>query len=146
LLGLLAVLPLLGLAGFFGQETVESVAASPTARLRVEAPDSLRGGLLGQGKFTITARADIAHATLVLDHGWTEGLQLNTIEPNPLGKADRGDRLALDFGHVPAGANLVARIQFQVDPTSVGRRSQGVALYDGKRKIVAVKRTITIFP
>jgi hypothetical protein len=98
-LGLLAIFALLGLVGLFGQETVESVAASPTARLRVDAPDSLRGGLLGQAKFTITAHADIAHATLVLDHGWTEQVQLNTIVPNPLVEADRGDRLARRESH-----------------------------------------------
>jgi hypothetical protein len=37
-------------------------------------------------------------------------------------------------------------MQFQVDPTNVGRRSQGVALYDGQRKLVELHRTITVYP
>jgi hypothetical protein len=45
---LLLAIPVAGLVGVFGQEAVTSVAASPAARLRVEAADRLRGGLLGQ--------------------------------------------------------------------------------------------------
>lgn len=146
LLCVLVAIPALGLANVFGQAGVDSTASSRVARLQVNAAESLRGGLLGQARFTITARAGLHHATLVLDRGWMEGLQLNTIEPSPLGQADRGDRLALDFGHIPPGRTIVVRIQFQVDPTNVGHRSQDVELDDGQRQILVVHRTVTVFP
>ena len=122
---LLVAVPAAGLANVFGQQPVASRASGVGARLQVFAAEKLRGGLLGQAMFRITARRDLHHATLVLDRGWTEGMQLNTIVPNPLGQASRGDRLALDFGHVPTGETLVARIQFQVNPTAVGIRPRG---------------------
>jgi hypothetical protein len=147
LLCAIAAVPVLALADVFGQQPVTSVAASPIARVQVDAADALRGGLLGQQVFRVTAYADIKHATLVLDSGWMDSLQMNTIVPYPLSQADRpGDRLALDFGHLPAGDTLVVRIQFQVDPTTLGSRPQGVELDDGKKPIVGVHRTLTVFP
>jgi hypothetical protein len=143
---LVCAVPAVGLANVFGQQSVTSRATSPSARLQVDAADVLRGGLLGQARFRVTANASIRHATLVLDRGWIEGMQVNTIVPNPLGQASRGDRLALDFGHVPRGGTLVARIQFQVNPTTVGIRPQGVELDDGDRRLVRIDRTVTVFP
>ena len=37
-------------------------------------------------------------------------------------------------------------MQFQVNPTNVGRRSADVGLYDGEAQIASVDRTVTIFP
>jgi hypothetical protein len=135
-----------GLANAFGQEHVVSEAAGPTATLSVDAPDRLRGGLLDQARFRISAKAEIEHATLLLDEGWVEQIQINTIEPAPLGEAFRNGRLALDFGHVPAGDRLDVYIQFQVNPTNVGSRSQGVELADGDRVLAAADREVTVFP
>jgi hypothetical protein len=33
-----------------------------------------------------------------------------------------------------------------VNPTNVGRRSADVALYDGDTRLLAVHRTITVYP
>jgi hypothetical protein len=91
-------------------------------------------------------RRSTTHATLVLDGGWTEQLQINTIEPSPVGEASRDGRLALDFGHVDAGHKLVVFLQYQGNPTNVGRRSQDVELYDGETLLTDVDRTVTVFP
>jgi hypothetical protein len=37
-------------------------------------------------------------------------------------------------------------MQFQVNPTNVGRRSQDVALYDGTQLITTIHRQVTVFP
>ena len=37
-------------------------------------------------------------------------------------------------------------MQFQVDPTNIGRRAQNVELDDGDTTILRVRRTLTIFP
>lgn len=145
-LTLVAGVLVLALAGAFGQRPVRSVSASPAARLEVEAPTAARGGLFFQGRFRIEARQLLRHATLVLGPGWTEELSINTIEPSPIGEASRGGRLALDFGAVAPGKVLVVYLQFQVNPTSVGRRSQHVELTDGERRLARIERTLTIFP
>jgi hypothetical protein len=143
---LLALAALAALLNVFGQRPTESLAAASAADLRVFAPGALRGGIYYEGRFTVEAKEDIDHATLVLDGGWTEQLQINTIEPSPVGESSRDGRLALDFGHIDAGHKLVVFLQYQVNPTNIGRRSQDVELYDGEMLLTDVDRTVTVFP
>ena len=98
------------------------------------------------GRFRVTAAREIAHATLVLDKGWLESMHINTIEPAPVEEASRDGRLALDFGRVPAGETITAYLEFQVNPTNVGHRSQTVELYDGEDLLARAERAVTIYP
>ena len=143
LLGLLAVAALLGV---FGQSPQRSSAAAERATLEVSAPTRLRGGLFFQGRFRIQVQAAIENATIVLAGGWTENMHINTIAPAPTEEASRGGDLALSFGPLAAGDELVLYMQFQVNPTNVGRRSAAVALYDGNELLARVDRTVTVYP
>lgn len=144
--GLVGLVALAALFNVFGQRPTESLAASPAADLHVFAPEALRGGIYYEGRFTIKAKEALDHATLVLDGGWTEQLQINTIEPSPIGESSRDGRLTFDFGHLDAGRKLVVYLQYQVNPTNLGRRSQDVELYDGDTLLTEVDRTVTVFP
>jgi len=137
---------LAGLLNLFGQRPKNTFAASSAADLHVFAPTALRGGLYYEGRITIDAKQEIKKATVVLDSGWTEQMQINTIEPSPVGESSRDGKLALELGHIPAGQKHVLWMQFQVNPTNVGRRSQDVALYDDTTLLAQVDRTVTIFP
>jgi hypothetical protein len=134
------------LLNVFGQRPTTSHAATSVADLEVFAPEDVRGGLYYQGRITVEAKEDIDKATLVLDGGWTEQMQINTIAPGPVGEASREGRLALDYGHLGPGDKLVVFLQFQVNPTNVGRRSQDVELYDDTELLASVDRTVTVFP
>ena len=144
--GVVFLIALLGLLNVFGQRPKDSLAASSADDLHVFAPTKLRGGLYYEGRITIEAKQEIEKATIVLDSGWTEQMQINTVEPSPIGESSRDGKLTLEFGHVPAGEKLVAWMQFQVNPTNVGRRSQDVALYDDTTHLATADRTVTIFP
>lgn len=144
--GALILVIVAGLLNFFGQRPTNSFASASAANLHVVAPTALRGGLYYEGRFTIDAQQDISKAVLVLDSGWTEQMQINTVEPAPVGESSRDGKLALEFGHVPAGQKIVVWMQFQVNPTNVGRRSQDVELEDDITPIARVDRTVTIFP
>jgi hypothetical protein len=146
LFALLCLVPLLALLNVFGQRPETASAAAPEAKLELYAPARVRSGLLFEARFRVTARQDLAKATLVLDPGWLEGMQANTIEPSPLGEGSEDGKLVFQLGHVAAGHSFLLFMQFQVDPTNVGRRSQGAALYDGQRKLVELQRTITVYP
>jgi hypothetical protein len=145
-LGLLASLALVALLGLVGQTTRESGASVAAAELEVSAPSHIRGGLFFQGRFTVDARDPVENATLVLAPGWLENLSINTIEPAPSEEASRDGDLALSFGPLDPGERLVVYMQFQVNPTNVGRRSADVGLYDGDTEILTVDRTLTVFP
>jgi hypothetical protein len=147
--GLFALLPLVGvlaLLNVFGQDTSTVTKSAPEAKLKVETPTRLRGGLLGQARFTITALGDVKDARLELGRGWLEDMTINTLEPSPVGEASANGRLSLDLGHVPAGEKYVLFLSFQVNPTNVGRHDADVTLFDGNRKLFTIDRTFTVFP
>jgi hypothetical protein len=146
ILGLVAASCLAGLLNLFGQRPSTSTAESPQASLELTSPERVRGGLLFQARFTLTAHDALTHAVLQLGPGWTEGMQINTIEPSPIAETSRNGSLALTLGAVPAGEHYTLYMQFQVDPTNVGHRDADVTLYDGDTKLFTIDRTITVFP
>jgi hypothetical protein len=146
LIGLLTLLLVLGGLNVFGQRPTTSKASSPAGSLEVYAPTKLRAGVFWMARFHVRAGREIEHATLVLDPGWLEQMHLNTVEPAPIGEASRDGRIALDFGRVPAGQSLLVFLQFQVNPTNVGRHSHDVELHDGETLLTRIDRTLTIFP
>jgi hypothetical protein len=140
------LLLVLGGLNLFGQRPATSAASSPAGSLEVYAPTKLRAGVFWMARFHVRAEREIEHATLVLDPGWLEQMHLNTVEPAPIGEASRDGRIALDFGRVPAGQSLLVFLQFQVNPTNVGRHSHDVELHDGETPLARIDRTLTVFP
>jgi hypothetical protein len=146
-LGLLALLCLLGLFNVFGQRPSTVSAATPAAKLTLYAPTKLRGGLLWSARFHVTAVRELKNAMLVLDPGWAEGMAINTIEPSPLGQGSKNGRLTFQLGHVPAGESYILFMEFQVNPTNIAwRRPQNVELDDGDTKVLTIHRDVFIYP
>ncbi|MGZ6672985.1 MAG: hypothetical protein ACXVFM_11605 [Solirubrobacteraceae bacterium] len=145
-LTIFAAIGVLGLLDVFGQGTTQTAASTPAAVLRVTAPEAVRGGLFFQSRVEIRAQRAIAHPRLVLDEGWVEGMQFNSIEPNPMSEASRDGRVVLSYDGLDAGRRLVVWMQFEVNPTNVGHRSYGLELDDADTKIAAIDRHITVFP
>jgi hypothetical protein len=144
--GLLVSLAVAGLANVFGQRPSTAAAETRDATLRLRAPHAIRGGLLFQGRFEVVARRALGKPTVVLDAGWFDNLTINTIVPEPVRSTSVGQGIALEYGRLPAGRTLTVYFQFQVEPTTVGRRSQDVVLRDGSRQIVEIRRAVTVFP
>jgi hypothetical protein len=145
-LTIFAAIAVLGLLDVFGQGTTQTAASTPAAVLRVTAPQAVRGGLFFQSRVEVRARRAIAHPRLVLDEGWVEGMQFNSIEPNPVSEASRDGRVVLSYDGLDAGRRLVVWMQFEVNPTSAGHRSYALELDDADTKIAAIDRHITVFP
>jgi hypothetical protein len=146
LLGLVALVPLAALLDVFGQEPQTASGESATAVLAVTAPVHLRGGLLFTGKYRVTARTDIADARLVLDPDWTDDMQVNSVVPQARSQTSRDGRVVLDLGRLASGQTSVTFVGYQVNPTNIGRRTEGVELDDGSRPLLRIHRTVTIFP
>jgi hypothetical protein len=146
-IALLLVFLAAGLLNVFGQRPSTVDAQSSRANLRIYAPTRLRGGLLFEARFTIYARDELKNALLELAPGWNEGLQMNTIEPSPVGQGSHNGNLLFTLGHVPKGNVFRLFLQFQVNPTNIAwNRNADVTLYDGGAKLIAIHRTITVFP
>jgi hypothetical protein len=142
----LATLAILGLLNVFGQQPSTTTADATAATFELHSPSHLRGGLLYMARFRVTAKQDLKKATLVLDPGWAENITINTIEPAPTDETSENGRLSLELGPLPAGMSYVLYMEFQVNPTNVGRQSQNVELRDGDTHITTISRTATVFP
>jgi hypothetical protein len=132
--------------GFFGQRASDSAAAGPAARMKLSAPETVRGGLFFQSRVEIRALTAIEHPRLVLDEGWIEGMQVNSIEPSPESETSRDGRVVLSYGGLEAGDLLRIWLQFEVDPTNVGKRSYGFELDDEARPLARIDRTLRVLP
>jgi hypothetical protein len=143
---LLAVVPLLALLDVFGQKPTSTIAATPRARMELIAPEAVRGGLFFQSRIEIHALDRIAHPRLILDEGWLEGMQVNSIEPAPGDEESRDGRLALSYTTLEKGDVLKVWLQFEVDPTRVGRQPYGLELDDDQERIAFIDHDLTVFP
>jgi hypothetical protein len=146
LVALLALVMLLALFGLVGQHPTTVRAEVPAATMGVNSPDSVRGGLLYQARFTIDAKQELKDATLVLSREWIDGLTVNTIEPSPLNEASSNGDLVLELGHIAAGARYVLYMDYQVNPTTVGSRKLRVELKDGDEPVASITRDQRIWP
>ena len=145
-LALLGVVSLLGLFNVFGQKATSSQAAAQPAVLEVHAPTRVRSGLLYSARFTIRARQTLDDAALVFDSSWAEGMQVNTIEPSPVSETSQNGSLRFELGEIQSGRQYKFFLSFQVNPTSFGHRDASVQLVDGNQPILALHRTLTIYP
>jgi len=147
LMALIAAVPVVALFNVFGQRPETHTLVSPAASMKIYAPSRLRGGLLYEARFHITARTKIKDAYLVLGPGWAEGMQMNTIEPSPEGETSDNGSLSFELGPIDAGESHILFMQFQVNPTNVTfGREQTVTLRDGQTLLLTFKRHLTVFP
>ena len=145
-IAVLAVVVLAALLGFAGQSPGILVARAATATLTVQAPERVRGGLFFEGRIDVVARDRVGTPRIVLGPGWTDEMQLNTIEPAPASESSSDGRLELEYDPLHSGDHLTIWMQFEVNPTNVGRRDRSVTLLDGERVLARARATITVQP
>jgi hypothetical protein len=141
-----AVIVVLALANVFGQHPQTTTASMSAASLSVFAPTSVRGGLIWEARFDVHAVRTLRDARLVLDSDWLESNTVNTIEPSPPEETSRNGALELKLGRVRAGRRHLLFMQFQTNPTNIGRRTVTVSFLDGSRPLVRISRTLTVYP
>jgi hypothetical protein len=108
---LFAAFPVLGLLNVFGQRVETATATAAAADLEVKAPSAVRSGLIYEVQFTVSAHRRPEEPTLVLDSGWFDGFTINTMSPDTKDWVMRDGRNVLSYDPVPAGAELVVRLQ-----------------------------------
>ena len=146
-LGVLAVLVVLGLANTFGQSPTVSQAEGAAATLRVTAPADLRGGLIFQVQVDVTATTTLAKPSLVFSPAWFDSMTLNSLAPQPSTETTHDGAPVFDLSPIAAGRHATYWFYFQVNPTNVGwQRAETLTLRDGTASVATVHRTISIYP
>jgi hypothetical protein len=146
LLALVAVPVVLAATGAFGQATESTTASANGARMRLEAPGVLRGGLMWRTRVVIRASRRIDDPRVILGPGFAEGMQLNTIAPSPESEASRGPRIVLSYPALDPGDELVVYLQLQVNPTTVGDEDMNVEFDDATDPLVRIDHTTSVLP
>jgi hypothetical protein len=147
LLAALAAFILLGLLSIFGQHSTVVRAGGPGGTLTIESPDALRGGLVYQTKVTVTPGPNgVKEPKLVLSSGYLDGLTMNTMEPSPTEEKSVDGALVLSFGALEPDDTLTVWIDYQVNPTTVGARTQEMTLRDGERTVARASRRMEVYP
>jgi hypothetical protein len=142
----LLVICALGLANVFGQHTHVLSVDSSAAKLTVETPAAARGGLIYQTIFRIEAHEDLSEPTLHLEPGWFDGLTINTVQPDAVEWGQLEERNTLKLPPIATGEQFVLRLQYQVNPTVLGRRSQDVVLMEAGTELARLDHSQTLFP
>jgi hypothetical protein len=146
-MGALTAVVIAALCNTFGQRASVVHATGPLASLELRAPATVRPGLLFQAKITITPRQMLPSTHLVLGSGWFDGLTLNTEEPGASTETSGPDgSVVLDLGTLPAGQPFVEYLEYQVNPTSLSRRTQTLAVLSNGVTAASMRRTLTITP
>src|SRR3954454_23918526 len=137
-IGLLILLALVVavLLNVSGQRAQTSIASGPAASLRLHSPERARGGDIFQARFDVHAFREIRQPLLILDPGWFEGLTQNASGPQPVSERTDNGRVVLEYDTIPAGRKLTVWLEYQVNPTHVGRTDQDVELWDGTAKLM----------
>lgn len=143
---LLAVFLLAALLNVFGARPTTSEARSSVAKLRVSAPERVRGGLLYQARFQIHAFQPIGAPTLVLEKGWVEETTINTLEPEPADTTSDAGSLKIRYPPMSPGQILDVYVALQADPNNVGSHDAGVSLYDADELLLSLDRSQFNFP
>ncbi|HWC33316.1 MAG TPA: hypothetical protein VG650_00690 [Mycobacteriales bacterium] len=144
---LLAAVVVVALTNTVGQRAGTAHAVAAQAQLDVRAPTAVRPGLLFQAKITVTAHASLPKTQLVLSSGWADGLTLNTAEPSPsTQQSGPQGSLVFNLGTLQPGQAWVEYLEYQVNPTSISRRTQVVTVLSNAVPVVTVRRTMTIVP
>lgn len=131
--------------GAVGQGERTTRAAGHAADLSVTVPATLRSGLLWRARIVIDARRPLHDTRLVLGSGFTRGMQVNTIAPEPTSQTVRDARLVLHYGELPRGRHTIT-LQFQVDATTAGGQDMDVALEADGHRPVREDRSLTVLP
>ena len=113
-------------------------------RLEVETVDAAPVRLFGwaadkqSGMTYETLGINGAQAPMILD--WDESVFASNMD------ARKPALIVLEYGTWPAGKELVCWLNFQVNATNVGSRSENVSLEDSGAVLATVQRSLMIFP
>jgi hypothetical protein len=143
---LFALVVVIALSGAIGQPHKVSTARGEAATLQMSVPERVRGGLFFQARVDIRAARPITAPRLIFADGWLEGMQVNSIEPAAENESSRDGQLELSYPQVAGGERMRVYLQFEVNPTNVGRRSLDLELDDGTQRLARVERSITVLP
>nr|WP_166178209.1 hypothetical protein [Altererythrobacter segetis] len=144
ILGALLLAALLG--AFGGTADPQVTAESNGARLTVEAPRTLRSGMILEIDIVVDAERPIARPVVAISGSYLRNLSFNSIIPDPSeAKFDNGT-VMLNYGALKAGERLQVKLDGQVNPSLVGENDGQVAILDDNAVLAVRPVRLRVLP
>lgn len=144
---LLTAVIVVALCNVVGQRSSDATVHTTAVDVTLHSPTAVRAGLLFQARITVAARVPLPKAELVLNHGFFDGLTLNTAEPAASREASRPDgSVVMSLGNLAAGDTVVQYLEYQVNPTSFSQRPLRITIQSNGTTVATLRRTLTIIP
>jgi hypothetical protein len=121
-------------------------AASPSARLAVEAPAILRSGNWFEARVVVEPRVDIADLTIAIDQPLWRRMSIDTFAPDAEKAESKSGRFSYRFGPLPRGERFVLKLDGQIQPYGLRRLQGRVTVRDGERPLVSVPVSLVVLP
>ena len=143
----LGALMLAALSGVLaGARSTARVVEAPAARIVVQTPERLRNGEFFETRLSVTARADIADATIAVPATLWRDMTINTMIPAAGEEAFQDGAFRFRYGPLKADDTLELKFDGQINPPLTLGTSGEFALYDGDRRLGAVPMRIRVLP
>ncbi len=145
-LGLLTLVVVASLAGFFGRPDSARTATGDGAQLEVFGPSLIRNGEFFEMRFRVRAEETLTEAVIAVDEGVWEDLTVNTIIPAPVDETHEDGQFRFTLGEVPAGSEFLLKVDLQINPDFLGENVGQITLFDGDEVVTSLEYELGVLP
>jgi hypothetical protein len=146
-LGILGALLLAALLGLFGGTPDPTVSSRGNqVLLTVEAPRTLRGGMILEIDIGVATGRAIAKPVVAISGSYLRELSFNSTIPEPSQAEFTNGMVMLQYDALQAGDRLQVKMDGQVNPTLIGVNEGAVELRDDKTVLVRRPVRLRVFP
>ena len=145
-LGILTVVVVGSLLGFFGRPDSARTASAARAELEVFGPSLIRNGEFFEMRFRVRAHETLTEAVIAIDEAVWEDLTVNTIIPSPVDETHDDGRFLFTLGEVAAGTEFLLKVDLQINPDFIGHNTGVIALLDGEEPITELEYELGVLP
>ena len=145
-LGILTLVMVAGVLGFFGRPDSARTATAPRAELEVFGPSLIRSGEFFEMRFRVRAEEALTDAVIAIDEGVWEDITVNTIIPGPVEETHEDGQFRFTIGEVPGGTEFLLKVDLQINPDFIGNNDGEIALFDGDDEITSLEYELGVLP
>mgnify|MGYP000439199476 CR=1 FL=1 len=146
-IGLLAFGLVVGLAlvGLLGRERTWAAEDGET-RLTVHTSEIIRSGEFFEMRIRVEPETDIGELVIGIEDAIWEDITVNTMIPAASEEANEEGETRFTFAELPAGTELLLKIDMQINPDILFGNEGRVTVYDGEAELVSTPISITVLP
>jgi hypothetical protein len=139
------VVVLVALLGILGHERTWAAEAAGT-RLEVRAPEVIRNGEFFEIRIRVATDEPLGQVVIGIEDSVWEDVTVNTLLPAASEEENAGGETRFTFAELPAGEELLFKLDAQINPDILGGNAGRVTVYDGDDDIVATDISIAVLP